>query len=144
MQVWTWPGVGSIQFRSMAYLVVKVGGREAHRQELRKDEPVTIGRELGCTLWLAHPKLSRHHCRVEASEGKWVLYDLGSRNGTFVEGGRIDKHVLNDGDTFELGNAEITYHDGPFVPPRPAAPAGNGNGGVIPADLLPAAAPEKP
>jgi predicted component of type VI protein secretion system len=127
----------------MAYLVLKVDSREVCRQELKSDEPVTIGRALECTLWLANPKLSRQHCRVQPDDGKWVLVDLGSRNGTLMRGMRVDSHVLNDGDTFELDNAEITFRDGPLVPARPAAPEAGGTASLsglnreIPKDLLP-------
>jgi predicted component of type VI protein secretion system len=125
----------------MAYLVVKVDSQEVCRQELKKDETVTIGRALDCTLWLANPKLSRTHCKIVPDAGKWLLVDPGSRNGTYVDGDRIDKHVLSDGDTFELDNASITYRDGPFVPPRPANPSAD-KGPSVPKDLLEGAGPK--
>lgn len=132
----------------MPYLVLKVDGDEVCRQELKPDEPVTIGRALECTLWLANPKLSRQHCRIWADEGKWVLRDLDSRNGTYVNGQRIDQHVLNDGDTFELDNVRVTFRDGPLVPKRAAAPVPASDQAppdlIPPEDLLPDSAPSKP
>lgn len=125
----------------MAYLVVKVDSQEVCRQELKKDETVTIGRALECTLWLANPKLSRTHCKIVPDAGKWLLVDLGSRNGTYMDGGRIDKHILSDGDTFELDKASITYRDGPFVPPRPANPSAD-KGPSVPKDLLEGTGPK--
>jgi predicted component of type VI protein secretion system len=122
----------------MAYLVVKVNSEEVCRQELSNEEPLTIGRALECTLWLGNPKLSRQHCRLLPDDGKWVLVDLSSRNGTYVHGQRIEKHILSDGDTFELDNASITFRDGPFVPRRAAAPptAAEAAPESVPSDLL--------
>ena len=63
-----------------------------------------IGRE-GCDIVLADPEVSRRHAAVRAVESTLALEDLGSLNGTFVNGGRVNgTTVLAVGDTVQLGN----------------------------------------
>ena len=73
-----------------------------------KEHPIqpgaTIGRE-GCDIVLADPEVSRRHAAVRAVESTLALEDLGSLNGTFVNGGRVNgTTVLAVGDTVQLGN----------------------------------------
>lgn len=49
----------------------------------------TVGRIAGCTVMLDDPAVSREHARVERRDGGWWLTDLGSSNGTYVNGGRL-------------------------------------------------------
>jgi pSer/pThr/pTyr-binding forkhead associated (FHA) protein len=117
----------------MPYLVVKVDDRELCRQELTK--PVTIGRQMGCEIWLNNRKLSRMHCRVEPEGDKWMLVDLNSHNGTFVNGTRVQRMELRDGDTFEVDtHTRVTYLEGTIVPRRSAEPEAAPI--EIPADLM--------
>jgi pSer/pThr/pTyr-binding forkhead associated (FHA) protein len=87
---------------------------------------MTIGRSLDCDLWLEDPLLSRHHCRIEpALEGDgWVLIELGSRNGTYLNAKRVrDRRPLNHGDTITLGKTHVKFKASGYVPPRPADPS---------------------
>ncbi len=65
---------------------------------------VTIGRARTCEIALDEPSISRTHARVTCSgDGNWWLVDLQSRNGTYVDGFRVDRHRLQDGDRLQLG-----------------------------------------
>src|SRR5207248_5270596 len=74
--------------------------------------------------------LSRKHCRLEPSaDGRWTVSDLGSKNGTFVDERRVERHALGDGEVIQVGKTRITFHTGSFIPPprsfnhpRPARP----------------------
>ena len=67
---------------------------------LSRDKPLAIGRALDNDVHLPDLRVSQHHARVSvAAEGAIVVEDLGSRNGTFVNGERITRHTLSEGDT---------------------------------------------
>jgi predicted component of type VI protein secretion system len=63
----------------------------------------TIGRE-GCDITLGDPDVSRRHAEIQISNGDIAINDLGSTNGTFVNGERIDQpRTLRDGDEVRIG-----------------------------------------
>jgi transcriptional regulator with GAF, ATPase, and Fis domain len=78
------------------------------RTELAFDRPVLkIGRAVDNDIRLSGHQVSRHHCRLESgSEGFWVI-DLGSSNGTQVNGERIKRSLLEPGDQITIGKARI-------------------------------------
>src|SRR5437016_11274503 len=91
--------------KTMAYLVIRSGQREVHRGELH--DAVILGRAPECDIQLLDPRLSRMHCRIERDGDDWVVIDLGSSNGTYVGGERVERHVLGDGETFEVGDERV-------------------------------------
>jgi hypothetical protein len=84
-------------------LVMHVGPNPGKVYELSQDE-VTIGRDIGNTIVINDPEVSRRHARLTAQAGGYVLEDLGSTNGTFVDGQRLmGPHMLRPGETIMLG-----------------------------------------
>ncbi|MEM1180605.1 MAG: SpoIIE family protein phosphatase [Acidobacteriota bacterium] len=76
--------------------------------------PVTIGRGIGNTLHFRDPWLSREHAKlsVDSGDDDFVLEDLGSRNGTYLNGQTLqDKRRLRSGDIITLGDVQLTYVD---------------------------------
>ena len=57
-----------------------------------------LGRDAGCDFTLSHKAVSRRHARLELRDGRLTLTDLGSANGTFVNGKRVRESVLDVGD----------------------------------------------
>ena len=58
--------------------------------------------------------ISRRHCRIAPADGGWAVEDLGSANGTFVAGARVeDVTPLSDGSRIELGFWAVVFEDGP-------------------------------
>jgi predicted component of type VI protein secretion system len=67
------------------------------------EQGTTIGRE-GCDITLGDPDVSRRHAEIQVSNGDILISDLGSTNGTFVNGERIDQpRSLRDGDEVRIG-----------------------------------------
>lgn len=72
-------------------------------------ERLTIGRAPHNDLVVDHPAASCEHAVVVMMQSDHVLEDLGSTNGTKVNGQPVKKHFLQDGDAIELGKCTITY-----------------------------------
>ncbi len=67
-------------------------------------EVLTIGRETGNLIIINDAEVSRKHCQFVFQGGKYVLTDLGSTNGTFVNGQRLTgQHILQSGEVISLG-----------------------------------------
>jgi hypothetical protein len=73
------------------------------------DDPVTIGRAPECDVVLADPEVSRHHAEVRRADGGFVVVDLGSMNGTRVNGAGVRERALNDGDEITIGTAAMRF-----------------------------------
>lgn len=81
-------------------------------------DDVTIGRERGHDMQLAHPSVSRAHARITWKSAGYSIVDLGSHNGVYVNGRRVNKSItLKSGDVITLGRFELIYISGD-VPPR--------------------------
>src|SRR5437763_1893543 len=117
----------------MAYLFLSTGTQEVDRRELvaaARTTAIVIGRAPDCDVSIHDILLSRKHCRLEPSaDGRWTVSDLGSKNGTFVDERRVERHALGDGEVIQVGKTRITFHTGSFIPPprsfnhpRPARP----------------------
>jgi hypothetical protein len=73
------------------------------------EDTLTIGRIPTSTIVLADPNVSRNHAEIRPQGTGWVLVDLGSTNGSRVNGGRIATHELRDGDELQFGNTKIRF-----------------------------------
>ncbi len=76
--------------------------------ELR-DDPTSVGRAPGNALSLDDPGLSRRHCEFRRRGADWILRDLGSFNGSFVNNIVVTEHVLRDGDRIQLGGTVLSF-----------------------------------
>ncbi|MEO0081391.1 MAG: FHA domain-containing protein [candidate division WOR-3 bacterium] len=70
---------------------------------------LNIGRAQDNDLVLDYPQVSRHHCRIVRRNGQTFIYDLGSTNGTFVNGYRVKEARLAVGDTINLGSYVLVF-----------------------------------
>ena len=69
-----------------------------------------IGRDPDAALWIDHPSVSRRHARVVVAQGKVKLEDLGSKNGTLLNGKRIRRvQPLSDGDEIQIGTETMVF-----------------------------------
>ena len=123
-----------------AYLVLLVEGRVSHSFPLRGE--VQLGREHDNAIVVADQKVSRHHARLDPIDKTFILTDLGSANGTYINGVRIaqparlkDKDRIGLGDTlFFFTNSQPTANvieslsapiSTPGSPPAAAVSGGN-------------------
>lgn len=71
---------------------------------------VSIGRASDCTIPIKDRYLSRKHAEIVPVGNSWLLKDLGSANGTYLNGSRVDRdHPLRPGDRIRLGDTEIVF-----------------------------------
>ena len=73
------------------------------------DASVVIGRGADCSVRLADTSVSRRHAEVRVGDGGWKVADLGSTNGTKVNGAIVTERLLKDGDTISVGDSHIKY-----------------------------------
>jgi pSer/pThr/pTyr-binding forkhead associated (FHA) protein len=72
--------------------------------------PVTLlGRGTDCDLRMVDQGVSRHHAELRVEDGQVVLVDLGSTNGTFVNGQPVRRVVLVDGTNVTLGRTTLVF-----------------------------------
>ncbi len=70
---------------------------------------ISIGRHPDSNLVLADPNVSRNHAEIRPQGDRYVLVDLGSTNGSRVNGVRVDRQLLEDGDELTFGNTRMRF-----------------------------------
>jgi hypothetical protein len=73
---------------------------------------VTVGRSRGNAIYLPIPSISRRHAAIYLVDDRAYIEDLGSRNGTFVNGKQIEKTILSPGDRIQIGDTAFTFLHG--------------------------------
>ncbi len=98
------PGPGEV-----GQLIVTRGGTAGARFALGEDV-VTIGRHPDSTIFLDDITVSRRHAEVRRSaDGQYTLADVGSLNGTYVDGDRIDSQALREGAQVQVGKFRLVF-----------------------------------
>src|SRR4030095_9066739 len=103
--------------------LVVVGG-EVKSAEIKLRLPSTIGRGRGATIMLPHPLVSRQHCELFETNGKLMVRDWGSLNGTFFNNERISEAPLAPGELLTVG--AVTFRAVYDVQETSAPPEGPG------------------
>lgn len=73
------------------------------------EEVTTLGSVAGNTVVLADPAVSRKHAGIRRVDGGYELADLGSTNGVYVNGRKMPKKMLDQGDIIRIGNTEAVF-----------------------------------
>ncbi len=136
-----------------AYLIRVLGYERpfasGSRHSLDGLDEVAIGRgdasrvtRTGRALALAieDPRMSSRHARLSQAAGRWEIEDLGSRNGSFVDGERVERAALPDGAVIELGRTAFVFRIGPRDSAR--GPAGDPAGDLTADQVGPVAGVE--
>jgi hypothetical protein len=90
-------------------LAVTRGARRGEVLSLSVDSAISIGRARANDVVLDDTSVSSQHCRVRPEQGLFVLYDLKSTNGTMVNGRRVDRHPLEEGDVIQVGETNLQF-----------------------------------
>jgi Protein of unknown function (DUF3662)/Inner membrane component of T3SS, cytoplasmic domain len=90
-----------------ASVVVREDG--AGRMVALSSDTVTIGRLADCDVVLKDRGASRKHAQLKRRDGTWTLTDLGSTNGTRLNGQTVQSRELSDGDTITIGTTVIEF-----------------------------------
>jgi hypothetical protein len=88
--------------------IVLPGGRRVALE----DTVVVIGRAPGSNIHLTDSSVSRKHAELRAAGDGWVVADLGSTNGTKVNGAKVSERRLKAGDTITVGDAVLRFEAG--------------------------------
>ena len=97
---------------SVAKMLVHQPDGDTNPCPLHADRPNAIGRAPESDIRLMDEHSSRQHCVVQWLDNRWVLTDLGSRNGTLVNGERVRKQALQEGDVIVVGNSWLVFTSG--------------------------------
>lgn len=122
-----------VELRGELPVLIALGAREAGRRWLLEGESFLIGRGADCDLVVADRQVSRHHARIRREPRGFVVEDLGSRNGTHVNGRLVEgPTLLQDGDVIQVALAlELA-----FVGSEGTLPLGLGEHGLEPPGRL--------
>ena len=114
----------------MATLIVTAGDIGWHEFKLQGE--AVIGRDQQCDVIIAQSWISRQHARITPAGGRYFLEDLNTPNGTLVNGAKIKKSELHDGDRIRLGVCELTFTLGKTPAPlRPVVGVADTNATVV-------------
>jgi pSer/pThr/pTyr-binding forkhead associated (FHA) protein len=92
---------------TVSRLVIVENGRETSFPLSR--DTCTLGRHKNNDIVITDPKVSSFHARIDRTQDGFVLVDLKSRNGSYVNGHRIESALLQTGDEVRLGGAKLAY-----------------------------------
>jgi len=106
--------------QSTITLTVQQGPQRGQRFSVAKDS-IVIGRMMGSDVVISDPEVSRRHASITWERGQPILRDLGSTNGTFVNGVRLTgSQALSNGDTIGLGKVQLGFQCLALAEARPA------------------------
>ena len=93
-----------------AYVAVYQGDRAGEMYKLTRGREIVVGRDESCQIMLADEACSRKHGAFVWRDSAWWLDDLGSRNGTLVNGQRMARtRMLEEGDLIRVGNTKLRF-----------------------------------
>jgi pSer/pThr/pTyr-binding forkhead associated (FHA) protein len=96
---------------SRSFLKIVAGARQGLNVPLPAREPLVVGRKEG-DLLLDDPLVSGRHCQIVSRNGDYVLQDLGSTNGTMVDGRLVREVVLKPGNEVAIGSTRLILFTG--------------------------------
>src|SRR2546426_4387589 len=122
-----------------ARLIVEKGEAIPPICDLDVCQPVTLGRSRDNTIVLQDEHASRHHAQIVRDEDRWVLHDLGTLNGTFINGQRIAQPTpLEDGQIVGIADMRLRFSlvGSQVQPPESPPPPQDSTGTTLWADDL--------
>ena len=102
----------------MARLVISNGPDKGREYTL--DDSQTVGRLADNAITIVDNRLSRKNTSIKSENGQWVIEDLNSKNGTFLNNESITQRLLSDGDEIRLGDTWLTFFRDETHPTTPS------------------------
>ena len=112
------PAMGTVANPEWAPELVRIDGDRSISHTLGRR--TRIGRAPGCELHIDSGSVSRHHALILAGTREAIIEDLNSTNGVILNGRKVTRQVLNDGDIVTIGEIQFRF----VAKPAPAPPAG--------------------
>ena len=112
-----------------AYVALNIlnGTYQGQTINVHSGDPVTIGRSSSLPVSILDPRMSRRHFCLVCTDSEWQVRDLGSLNGTFVNGDSVQQENLRQGDVVMAGDTkfQVSFPGGdcpPLAASKPAPP----------------------
>ena len=108
------------QNKQAAYLIIRQGNRWTDVFRMENSQSLVIGRASSNDIPVADERASRRHAEIFFDDGNWILRDLNSRNGTLLDGSKIDApKVLSPGNQIVVASCRMTFVHSltDYVPP---------------------------
>jgi len=99
----------TVTLRERPVLVVTHGSKAGEVVRLSPDTTTSVGRARANDIVVDDLAVSSEHCRIRPEEGRFVLHDLKSTNGTFVNERRVTRHPLAEGDVVKVGETTLQF-----------------------------------
>jgi hypothetical protein len=93
---------------SRAFLLVRTDGAAQVQFDLG-GALISIGRASDNDVIVDDPEVSRHHCQLKLQHGAYSFADLGSRNGSWINGQQVSEVALGPGDSIQIGSTQILF-----------------------------------
>ena len=93
-------------------LFVVLHGPKAGARYALDSDVVTVGRHPNSVIFLDDISVSRRHAEVRRVGSRYLVHDVGSLNGTYVERERVDEHELADGEVLQIGRFKLVFVHG--------------------------------
>ncbi len=103
----------------MQNLTLKFKSKSLGEYELQKGVSLSIGRRDTNDVVIEDPAVSGHHAKIDSLEDRFVLIDLQSKNGSFVNEQLINSHWLQNEDVITIGGHTLHFHYGDEVQALP-------------------------
>jgi predicted component of type VI protein secretion system len=119
----------------MSCLVVISGREKGRTYQVAADRDTVIGRVLECDVCLADGRVSRRNTAISIGQSGFFVKDMGSANGTYLNGARTAEAQLKDGDKVRVGTTEMEFHQTERFEDAPTkrVPGGQAAGAAAPA-----------
>jgi hypothetical protein len=97
----------SLGSRNLRYILEIIDGPDNGKVITLDGDNIYIGRHAQCGLVINDPEVSRRHIKMMRGKEGWLIDDLGSTNGTFINGQRISRYLVSPGDRIQLGQSVL-------------------------------------
>ncbi len=94
---------------AMAYMAVLTGTKAGSQYSLFNDRQTVIGRSSDCEIHIDDPDASRRHAAIQPFGNDYYIMDMGSTNGTLVNGKPVEKRILRHSDKITLGKQVLQF-----------------------------------